>query len=154
FAADVLRASEVGRFLLRAKARVLPRVDGEAHHDSEGRELLPPRMGSFVMTDDRYFLLKALAEAEALTDLNVRMLQAFMDRWEMTAYHAILHTNLISEADLADAIARHFGLNRLFHCETLPIEIEVLAMVPFAQARAWECLPVNLTETTARRLEI
>lgn len=111
-------------------------------------------MGSALKSEHRNFLFKVLAKAGLLTPLNIQMLSSFMDRWDLTAYHAILSTKLVSESDLADAIASHLGLNRLFHCETLPIEIEVLRLIPFAQARSLECLPVSLTEGQPRRLEL
>ena len=91
-------------------------------------------------------LLDILKNEELVTDINCRMLKAFMKRWDMSALHAILQTKLISESDLADAMARTLGLNRLFHCETLPVEPEALALVSFAKARRWECMPVSLTE--------
>ena len=111
-------------------------------------------MGAALKSEHRNFLFKVLGKAGLLTPLNIRMLSAFMDRWDMTAYHAILSTKLVSEGDLADAMASHLGLNRLFHCETLPIEIEVLRLIPFAEAKSLECLPVSLTGGDPRRLEL
>lgn len=90
--------------------------------------------------EDGTEILDLLAKGGYLTP-NVRSAVArFAKRWELSHFHALLMTRAVSEADLADAVAKGLGIHRLFHVPTLTVDEECLKIIGFRRARLWECL--------------
>jgi hypothetical protein len=88
-------------------------------------------------------LLDALVSDDSLSPAGRAMLERYMKTWGVSAFHAVLATELMSEAELANALARNLSLPRLYHLPTLMLAEEALAGVPFRRAREWECLPLK-----------
>jgi hypothetical protein len=99
-------------------------------------------------------LLATLEGEGAITATGRTMIGRFMRRWGVSAFHALLMTELLSEAELANALGKSLGLPRLYQLHTLAFADEALAAVDFRRARAWECLPVRGATCDGGRLEL
>jgi len=98
--------------------------------------------------------LDFLVRDKRITPVIAAMLREFKKRWGLSEYYAVLQCSVLSESELADAIASGMGIDRVFHPATLPIENEALDLIPFRKARALECLPVHIVEEGIKALEI
>ena len=88
-------------------------------------------------------LLEGLEAAGAITATTRSMIQRFMTTWQVSAFHALLMTEVLSEAEVASALAEALSLPRLYHVRTMQIAEEALPVVTFRRAREWECLPLK-----------
>ena len=86
--------------------------------------------------------LSLLERGHYLTAINRQMLERFMLRWQMSAYHAIVTTHLITEAKLADAFAELLGVSRVFGLRDRRIHDAAVKKLGFRRSRLWECIPI------------
>lgn len=95
------------------------------------------------MSKDNDTLLDLLVEDEHITASMRDMLTHYMQTWQVSAFHALLMTEVIDEAELADALAASLGIDRLFQVRSLPLAEEASVKIGFARAREWECLALQ-----------
>jgi hypothetical protein len=88
-------------------------------------------------------LLQALVKDDCLTVTSCGMIERYMKTWDVSAFHALLESALMSEAELANALARTLAIPRLYHLPSLKLAEEATAAVTFRRAREWECLPLR-----------
>jgi len=88
-------------------------------------------------------LLAELEKEACITATSRTMIERFMTRWDVSAYHALLMTELLTESELANALAKSLGLPRLYNLRALSFADEAIAVLPFKRAREWECLPLR-----------
>lgn len=89
-------------------------------------------------------LLGSLERENTIT-ANIRgMIERFMQKWQVSAFHALLMTELLTEAELANALANAHGLPRIYHVRGSTIAEGAAVALPFRRAREWECLLVQV----------
>lgn len=84
-------------------------------------------------------LLLDLEKNEYISRTNVRVIEQYCKRWEVSAYHALLETHILTEHDLADAIAETYSVDRVYSFDKSDIDFQVLSRVPYADALKYEC---------------
>lgn len=88
-------------------------------------------------------LLDVLVE-NAYVSASVRsMLQNFMKRWSVSAYHALLLTEVLDEPRLTDALGECLGVDRLFNVQGMAAAEAANRAIGFRRAREWECIAVQ-----------
>ncbi len=92
---------------------------------------------------ENYDLLKILHRAKYLSSSNVQILEQYLRRWSMSAYQAILKTQLLTESDLADALASSLELERIRLICNMNILPATLSILTFREARMWECIALE-----------
>jgi hypothetical protein len=103
------------------------------------------------MTSD---LLTLLEKENYLTKTNRLVIERFVQRWEVSPFHALLMTELLSESQLANALARSLKLDRLHHLRTLKLAEDTLDIITFRRAREWECIALVADERAGGGLEL
>ena len=98
-------------------------------------------------------LLPLLVRGGFITQSVRRLVERFTARWDVTPFHALLLTEVMAEQDLADALAKLLGVDRIFNVRTATVDEEALKIIGFQRARQWECLVLK-TEHGTRDLVI
>src|SRR5262245_5585695 len=93
-------------------------------------------------------LLSLLVKGGFLTPTTRRVIENFARRWDMSPFHALLVTEVMSEHDLADALATLCSVDRLFHVASLGVDEETLKILGFKRAREWECIVLKTEDGT------
>ena len=93
-------------------------------------------------------ILDFLVIRGAIAASTKRTVSKYAERWACTHFSALIEINVISEAELADALALMAQVLRLHGISSQQITPEVLACLPFSMARELEAIPVNLIEET------
>lgn len=91
-------------------------------------------------------ILSVLEREDLITGTGRRLVESYMNTWEVSALDALLSTHMMAEADLANALAKILKIDRLYHVHTMSIAEEALAVLPFKRARAWQCLVIRGSE--------
>ena len=103
------------------------------------------------MTNE-FGLLELLEREDYLTRTNRQVVERFVQRWSVSPFHALLMTELMSEASLANALAGSLKIDRLHHLRSLKLAEDTLDIITFKRAREWECIAV--TGDAAGTLEV
>ncbi len=85
-------------------------------------------------------LLHLLEREEYLTRTNRMVVERFVERWQVSPFHALLMTELMSEPALANALARSLKIDCLHHLRSLKLAEDTLDIITFKRAREWECV--------------
>jgi hypothetical protein len=99
-------------------------------------------------------LLGRLVKGRFISAACRQMVELFEKRWQVSSYHAIIQTQVMPEAALADAMAEIYKIDRVYQVAALPISREALRIIGFKRARAWECLAVGDFEGRTGQFEI
>lgn len=105
------------------------------------------------MTND-FSLLHLLEKEDYLSRTNRLVVERFVQRWEVSPFHALLMTELMSEAALANALARALKVDRLHHLRTLKLAEDTLQIITFKRAREWECVALVSDKAHGGGLEV
>lgn len=84
-------------------------------------------------------LLLDLERNEYLGRTNVRVIEQYCLRWGVSAYHALLETHVLTEHDLADAVAETYGAERVYSFDRADVDYHVLSRVSYAEAIQFQC---------------
>ncbi len=84
-------------------------------------------------------LLFDLEKSGSISATNVRVVEKYCSRWNVSAYHALLQTHILTEHDLADAVAEIYGLDRVYSFDKNDIDLAVLKKIPYADAVRYQC---------------
>lgn len=84
-------------------------------------------------------LLLDLERNEYVSRTNVRVTEHYCQRWGVSAYHALLDTHVLTEHDLADAIAETYGVERVYSFDKADVDYQVLSRVTYAEALQHQC---------------
>lgn len=88
-------------------------------------------------------ILWVLEEDGAITPANRMVLERFVQTWGVSAPRAITLTNVLSEAELANALAKVLDIDRGYDVAVMQLLEESVDVLPFRRAREWECLVVR-----------
>ncbi len=88
-------------------------------------------------------LLSLLQEEKALTKTNLALLQDFQEKWNISAFEAILETHLLTEAQLADILASRSHLQRLYAIANRKMTPESYESIDFFAARKFGVFPLG-----------
>jgi hypothetical protein len=87
-------------------------------------------------------LLLDLEKNEYISRTNVRIVEQYCVRWGISAYHALLETHVLTEHDLADAIAETYSVDRVFSFDKNDVDLNVLEKVSYSDALSFQvCVP-------------
>ncbi|MBC7660392.1 MAG: hypothetical protein H7249_11890 [Chitinophagaceae bacterium] len=84
-------------------------------------------------------LLSDLEKADTISATNVRVIEKYCSRWGVSAYHALLQTHMLTEHDLADAIAETYSIDRVYSFDKNDLDLSVLRKVSYADAIRYQC---------------
>jgi hypothetical protein len=84
-------------------------------------------------------LLLDLEKNEYISQTNVRVIEKFCSHWSVSAYHALLQTHMLTEHDLADAIAETYNIDRVYSFDKNDIDLFVLKKISYADALKHQC---------------
>lgn len=101
---------------------------------------------------ESFDLLKILHRARYLSSTNVQVLESFIRKWSLSAYNSILKTQVLSETDLANALATSLDIDRAYFVYSQTIPLDVLRLISFREARIWECIPLSFTKTGENKI--
>ena len=90
--------------------------------------------------DDLLYILGAAGE---LGESSAKALLKFMEKWQVSAFEAVMECQVVAEQKVADILARRLNLPRITVLNPKDIDEAVLAMVPFHLAAAWGVMPVG-----------
>lgn len=85
--------------------------------------------------------LDLLEKGDHITKSSRKMIEQFMATWGMSAYHAVLETHIMSEAEMANALAAALKLTRIDSLRDRQIDPVAATRLGFRRARLWECVP-------------
>ncbi len=88
-------------------------------------------------------LLKILLREKYITETMCTMLEAYRIRWGVTAYDAVLDASILTEAELAHAVAATSHLPRIYSLKDAVLADQALKVVSFARARACAMIPLK-----------
>lgn len=89
-------------------------------------------------------LIEVMLQRKVLSESNLQLILAFMERWQVRCYDALTETHLVSEKRLMRELSDHFVLeSRDDVCDYLP-EVDVLRHLSFRQACEYIAIPVCL----------
>lgn len=98
--------------------------------------------------ETRTSLFDCLQERKYLTLANVRVLKAFADKWGCSPLQAIIDTNLMTEGDVANALAAIFQIDRVWGLRNHRIDDKCLNLLGFREAK--DRAMVLLTDESGR----
>lgn len=84
-------------------------------------------------------LLLDLEKNEYISRTNGRVIEQYCNRWGVSAYHALLETHVLTEHDLADAIAETYSVDRVYSFDKNDVDLQVLEKVSYAEALKYQC---------------
>lgn len=93
-----------------------------------------------MISDD---LLLLLEREDYLTKASRLAVERYVAKWQVSPFHALLMTELMSESALANALARSLKIDRLHHLRSLKLAEDTLDIITFKRAREWECIPLT-----------
>jgi hypothetical protein len=99
-------------------------------------------------------ILQILHDSGFLKAQSVQLVEQFAKRWDMSGFHALLATNVMSETDLANGLAQSLRIDRVFHVRNLVDDPNSLKVLDFKMAREWEALAVGELEEGDGRFEV
>lgn len=85
-------------------------------------------------------ILALLEGQRAITTAGRLMLENYCRRWRVSAFHALLATEVLEESQLADALAAGLGIDRLYAVTSLRPAEEAIKAIGFRRAREWEVM--------------
>lgn len=88
-------------------------------------------------------LLEFLRQSGDLSELGWRLIQDFMQKWQLDAYEAILATNLITEQRLAEVLARQLKMDRLYSIRQLGVQQSDIKRLSFETAKRLQALVIG-----------
>ncbi len=91
-------------------------------------------------------IIDVLFKGGNLTEINVTMLRAYMDRWKVGGYHALIETHVIPDFEIADFLAEYLKIPRYYNLGPNDISEAALEKISYIQAREHCCLPVEITK--------
>ncbi len=92
-------------------------------------------------------LFEQLLVSKDLTKSNVELLDAYVEKWGVRPFDALIETHLLSESLLADRMADLFQLTRIFSIEPQHIDEELLALIEFPLAKKLRVMPIKSEST-------
>jgi hypothetical protein len=84
-------------------------------------------------------LLLDLEKNEYISQTNVRIIEKYCNRWSVSPYHALLQTHMLTEHDLADAIAETYNIDRVYSFDKNDVDLQILRKVSYAEALKYQC---------------
>lgn len=78
----------------------------------------------------------------------------FSQKWEVTAYEALLETGVFSEPNLADILAEALGLDRIHRVQDLEFSPQALDALSYDEAKKRVWLPAGEPEGAEKTLEL
>lgn len=79
-------------------------------------------------------LLEVLKRRGVLTTTLHKMVEGFMEKWEVGVYQAVVETHVIDESRLADILADEFKLPRVSRLRSRQVEPDVLSVLKYTDA--------------------
>ena len=99
-------------------------------------------------------ILNILSSSGYISETMRRTLDLFMDKWKCSGYDCLLETHLFTQTELADYLANHFKMDRIYNVSTIYVEPSVLKKIPFKQALEYNCLPLKFLNPEKSQLEV
>ena len=95
-------------------------------------------------------ILDILISRGALAPATKRTIQLFASKWSCSHFSALIESSVISEGELADALALMVQIPRLHGISSQHISPEVLGLLSYSTAREFEAIPVANFEDTGK----
>jgi hypothetical protein len=86
-------------------------------------------------------LLEILKRRGVISSSIIKMILAFMERWQVDAYRAITETHTVEEQRLADILADEFKLTRIQRLRSRPVDKVAIEFVSYTDAMAHDIMP-------------
>ena len=99
------------------------------------------------------FLNLMLAEG-LISGTQHRLLENYCEKWNVSGFDAALQTHVLTESEIADALAKAMRVDRVYNLAGVAITKDCLSKVPFALARQHTCVPLMFLEGGPNRLEV
>lgn len=77
-----------------------------------------------------------------------KMVRKYCEKWQLSGFHALIETHIFEEGTLADLLANHLKMDRVYTIFSNTSGVEARKHIPFSQAREWECFPSMIMEDT------
>ena len=91
-------------------------------------------------------LEQILVERVQLTESNLLLVNQFKENWKITTYDALVETHLMTERRLADLLAEHFRVTRVYALSKSMIKGNPFRWAKFADARELSVIPLSFDE--------
>jgi hypothetical protein len=102
----------------------------------------------------KFEIFDILLEGEVLSPMTTKITRAYAEKWNMSGYHAILATHVLSEAFLADALGKLLKIDRIWQVKSFEPDDKSLVILPFRRCREWEVMPIGASSTHPDKIEI
>lgn len=95
------------------------------------------------MNQDLFAIFKS---HKILPEESICLVEKFCDKWQTSPFLGFLETHLLSEEEIADQLALHLRIDRLYDI-TCHIDMHRASeLLPYRLAKKWECFPISLSE--------
>lgn len=104
--------------------------------------------------DGQLDLLALFGKNSTLSESALASIRAFMQRWSVSAFDALLECNVFSETQLAEMIAACMGVRVVTQIQPEQVSVDVLASIGYRDARNYGCLPLVSTKPNKKLVAI
>ncbi len=106
------------------------------------------------MSNYKYSIFEILLEEEVILPKTAEITLAYAKKWNMSGYHALLATHVVTEVTIADTLAKALKIDRIWHVKSFEPDAKSLTILPFRRCREWEMLPIGASLTRPDRFEV
>ena len=96
-------------------------------------------------------ILDILSEIKAISPDSRQLLEKFMSKWGLDAYDAVVETNIISDEDLKNILANHFGLPSIDAVGTICTSEDCISTIDFQHAIKWYVVPMGILDSGRKK---
>ncbi len=91
-------------------------------------------------------VLQILVREKYITETMCTLIDRYTTKWQVSAYDAVLDTSLLTESELAHAMASTCHIPRIYSLKDAVLAREAVKVIPFERARAKVVLPIKLPD--------
>lgn len=99
-------------------------------------------------------LYEILKRRGLLSNISMKCVQGFMEKWRVDAYRSVVETHCVEESRLAEILAEEFHLKRIYNLRSQKVERKALETISYENAMRLDAFPMFFNESGALQIAI
>lgn len=89
-------------------------------------------------------VLDFMIEDGLLSEVTFQIINNYIEKFNRSAFNAVLECHVIEESDLADVISRKMSIDRLFDLSEYNVDLATMLQLPWLVAVKFNCFPIGV----------
>jgi hypothetical protein len=89
-------------------------------------------------------VLDFMIEDGLLSEVTLQIINNYINKFNRSAFNALLECHVIEESDLADVISRKMSIDRLFDLSEYNVDLATMLLLPWSDAVKYNCFPIGI----------